>query len=196
MTGTMKRLGLGIAAATVAVSLAGGAHVAGQTSGTAQEPQDRGPRGSGGPGGPGGPHGLMGRGGRGGSGGPGMGVLRPMMLQRLDLTDAQKERVKGIVDSRHEEMRAVRDRAMKAHAALEAAITGDTFDEATVRTRAAEVAIVDADAAVHRARVYNEVYQILTPDQQNKLKTIQANMQKRMQNREENPRPRRGPGPR
>jgi periplasmic protein CpxP/Spy len=194
MTGTMKRLGLGIAAATIAVSLAGWAQVAGQTTGTAQEPQDRGPRGFGGPGGPGGPHGWMGR---GRAGGPGRGgVLRQMMLQRLDLTDAQKERVKGIVDSHHEEMRAVRDRAMKAHAALEAAITGDTFDEATVRTRAAEAAIVDADAAVHRARVYNEVYQILTPDQQNKLKTIQANMQKRMQNREENPRPRRGPGPR
>jgi Spy/CpxP family protein refolding chaperone len=113
-----------------------------------------------------------------------------MMLQRLDLTDAQKERVQGIVDSHRTEMRALGERAMKAHAALEAAITGETFDEATVRTRAADVAGVDAEVAVYRARVYNEVYQILTPDQQKELKTLQANMQNRMQNREQ----RRGPG--
>jgi periplasmic protein CpxP/Spy len=186
MTGTMKRLGLGIAATAIAVSLAGGTHLAGQSSGTAQEPQNRGPRGFGGPDGSGAPHGLMGRGGRGWSSGPGRGgVLGPMMLRRLDLTDAQKERVKGIVDSHQEEMRGVRQRAMKAHVALEAAITAETFDEATIRMRAAEVAAADTDAAVHRARVYNEVYQILTPDQQNKLKTIQANMQQRMQNREQ-----------
>jgi Spy/CpxP family protein refolding chaperone len=34
-----------------------------------------------------------------------------------------------------------------------------------------------------RARVYNEVYQILTPDQQKQLKQLRAEMQQRMQER-------------
>jgi protein CpxP len=108
-----------------------------------------------------------------------------MMLGRLDLTDAQQERVKGIVDSHREETRALGDRAMKARDALETAIAGDTFDEAAVRTRAAEIAAVEADMAVARARVYAEVYQVLTPDQQSKLKEVQADMRQRQQNRAE-----------
>src|SRR5687767_13914509 len=126
MTATIKRLGFGIAAAAVAVSLAGGAYAAGQNNSSAQGP-------GGGPGRFGGPGGSFGRGGPGG----GMRGILPPMLQRLDLTDAQKERVKTIVESHGDEMKAIGDRAAKARAALEAAITGDTFDEATVRTRAA-----------------------------------------------------------
>jgi protein CpxP len=183
MTGTIKRLGLGIAATAIAASLVGTVYVAGQSGSTAQEPRGGGQSWLGGRGGPGGPGGPMGRGGRGGSGAG--GVLRSLMLPRLDLTDAQKERVKGIVDARRDEMKALGDRAITAHAALEAAISGETFDEATVRTRAADVAAVDTDAAVHRARVYNEVYQILTPEQQTKLKQIHAQMRDRQQNRQE-----------
>jgi protein CpxP len=175
MTTKTKRLGFSIAAAALAVGLAGGTYAAGQNSSSAQGPGDRAGR-------FGGPGGLMGRGGRGGPGGP-MGMLPPRMLQRLDLTDAQKERVRTIVDSHRDEMKAIADRAMKARLALEAAVTGDTFDEAAVRTRAADVATIDTDAAVSRARVFNEVYQILTPDQQSKLKEIQAEVQKRMESR-------------
>lgn len=113
------------------------------------------------------------------------GPLAPMMLGRLDLTDAQKERVKTIVDAHRDEVKAIGDRAMKARTALQAAITGDTFDEAAVRTKAADVAAVDTDAAVARARVFNEVYQILTPDQQKQLKTLQADTQKRMESRQQ-----------
>jgi len=105
-----------------------------------------------------------------------------MMLRQLDLTDAQGERVKGIVESHRDEIKAIETRARAAHLALQAAITGETFDEATVRTKAADVAAIDADAAVARARGFNEIYQILTPEQQSKLKTIQAAMQQRMAN--------------
>jgi protein CpxP len=177
MTITIKRLGLAAAATVVAVSLAGGAYASGQDN----SGQGPGPGRAGRFGGPG-------RGGPMGPGGPG-GMMELMAVRRLDLTDAQKERVKGILDSHKDEIKAIGDRARAAHLALDAAITGETFDEATVRTKAAEVAAVDADAAVARARGFNEVYQILTTEQQAKLKEMQANMQKRMANG-----PRRGPG--
>src|SRR5688500_13384981 len=105
MTGTIKRLGLGITATAIAASLVGTVYVAGQSGSTAQEPRGGGQNWFGGRGGPGGPGGPMGRGGRGGPGAG--GVLRSLMLPRLDLTDAQKERVKGIVDARRDEMKAL-----------------------------------------------------------------------------------------
>jgi Spy/CpxP family protein refolding chaperone len=169
MTATIKRLGLAAAATAIAVSLAGGAYAASQdNSGQGPGPGGR-PGRFGGPGGPGGP-------GRGG--GPG-GRLPLMALGRLDLTDAQKEQVKTIFESHKDEIKAIGDRARAAHLALDAALTGTT-------------AAVDADAAVAQARSFNEVYQILTTEQQAKLKEVQANRQKRMAS---GPRGR-GPGPR
>ena len=108
-----------------------------------------------------------------------MGVLGPMMIERLDLTADQKDRVKQIVDSHRADQQAIGQRMMAAHNALDLAITSGSFDEALVRTRAADVAAVEADETVLRARIYAEVLQILTSDQQAKLKTMQADMQQR-----------------
>jgi Spy/CpxP family protein refolding chaperone len=179
MNGTMKRVAFGIGAAVVAVSMAGGAFAAGQNIGAGQGPAFGGV-GQGGFGGRGGP-------GRGGPMGPGPGgMLGPMMLQRLNLTDAQKERVKGILDSHQEELKALGNRAMAARRALEDAVASDTFDEATVRTRSAETAMVEADMTVARARIYSEVFQSLTADQQTQLKQLRADMRKRAADRQAN----------
>jgi Spy/CpxP family protein refolding chaperone len=55
------------------------------------------------------------------------------------------------------------------------------------------VAAVEADVAVARARIFSEVYQILTPDQQTKLKEIQTAMRDRREKRLENRSQHRGP---
>ncbi len=172
-----QRLGIGFGIAAVIVALAGGLYI-GNRHVHAQD-QGAGPGGQGrfgGPGGPGGP----GRG-RGGPGGPmgGPGMLGPLMLGRLDLSETQRGQVKTILDSHRAEQQALGERGRTAHEALDAALFGDTLDEGLVRTRATELAMVDADAAAARARVYNEVLQILTADQRAKIKTIQAEMKER-----------------
>ncbi len=113
-----------------------------------------------------------------------------MMLGRLDLTGDQRNRVRQIMDSHRDEQRALGDRAMKAHDALQEAITS-TFDEGAVRARAGEVSAVDADMAVAQARVFGEVYQILTPEQQEKLKKQQGEMKERRGKRDDDRRGRR-----
>jgi periplasmic protein CpxP/Spy len=168
MTQRLKRLATAAGATVLTVGLAGAAYVSAQNTSS------------------GAPVGRQGGGfgpgrGRGGPGGPG-GILGPA-FERLDLTDAQKARVKEILDSHQTDLRALGTRSMTAHQALDAATASDSFDEATVRTRAAELAAIDADMAVMRARVYTEVYQILTPDQQKQLKQLRAEMQQRMQDR-------------
>lgn len=170
MTKTVKRIGVGIGTAALAVVLAGAEyqHLSAQGPGPGGRP------GIGRSGGQGGPMGR--RGGPGGPGGPGMGA--PMMLGRLDLTSDQRNRVQQIMESHREDQGQLADRAMKANDALQEAITG-SFDESAIRARAGDVAAVDADQAVLQARIYNEVLQILTSEQQEKLKTLQAEMKDR-----------------
>ncbi|MBS1816627.1 MAG: periplasmic heavy metal sensor [Acidobacteria bacterium] len=174
MTKVFRRMTLGFGAAAIAVLVAGAGyqHLSAQGPG----PGGPGPRAGRGDFGPG-PGGPMGR--RGGPGGPGGPLgLGPMMLGRLDLTNDQRDRVKQILDSHRDDQKAIGDRAMKAHQALQEAITG-TFDEGGIRARAADVAAVDADMAVLQGRIYSEVYQILTPEQQTKLKQQQAELKQR-----------------
>ena len=102
-----------------------------------------------------------------------------MMLGRLDLTSDQRDRVRQILDSHRDEQKALGDRAMKAHDALQDAVAGNTFDESAIRARSADVAAVDADMAVAQGRVFSEVSQILTADQQTKLRKFQAEMKDR-----------------
>ena len=115
-----------------------------------------------------------------------------MMIERLDLTADQRDRVKQILDSHRQEQEAIGERGMAAHNALEAAITSPTFDESLIRARAADVAAIEADQTVARARIYAEVFHILTSDQQSKLKTLQGERQQREQQMRANRQERQG----
>lgn len=164
MTQSMTRIGSAIGAAVLTIGLGSAAlSVAGQQ-------QNQSPAAQGKHGGPDGVGPGPGRG-RGGPGGPG-GPLAGLPLRELNLTDAQREQVRQIVDSRQQETRAIGERAMAAHEALRAATTSPSFDEGLVRAKAAEVAAIDADMAVARARIFADVFQILTPEQQAKAKEL------------------------
>jgi periplasmic protein CpxP/Spy len=126
--------------------------------------------------------GMMGPGGPGMRGGPGGGpggMFGPE-LRALDLTDAQREQVKAIMESHREEQKAVRDKMMTARKALHDAIAADGFDEAAIRAAAGAVAALDADAAVQQARIHAEVFAILTPEQVKKAKELRTEMENRM----------------
>jgi Spy/CpxP family protein refolding chaperone len=82
--------------------------------------------------------------------------------------------VKATMDAHKATFDAQRDKLVAAHKALNEAVTAGTFDEATVRQKAADLAVLDADGAVLRAKVYSEVWALLTPEQQTKAKTLQA----------------------
>jgi Spy/CpxP family protein refolding chaperone len=145
-------------------------------------------RGPGGPGrfGFGGPGGF----GRGGFGGP-LATLR-----QLDLSDEQRARIREVMASHRDELRAVGEKLRAARRAQHEAGTAAQFDEQAVRAKAADVAAVAADAAVLRARVHSEVFAVLTPEQQAKAAELQAQRQARREQRRERVRERvkeRGP---
>jgi protein CpxP len=162
---SMTRIGAALGAAILTVGVGAAAiAVAGGQQGPGIE--RRGPDGFFG-------FGQGGPGGRGRMGGPGRGgPLAGLPLRQLNLSDAQREQVRAITESHQAEMKAVGDRAMTARQALHAATTSPSFDEGAVRARAAELAAVEADFAVFRARLFADVFQILTPEQQAKVKEL------------------------
>jgi protein CpxP len=112
----------------------------------------------------------------------GMGGLP---LRGLDLTDAQREQVRGIMSARQADFKAIGERLTTAHEAQRQAVTRVPVDENEIRARVSEASAVEADFAVLRARIHEQVYQVLTPEQQAKAKTLQAERQKRRSERAE-----------
>ena len=175
MTRNTKRAALAaVTAAAIAIGVSAGGRASAQN--TNQDPH---PFRSGGSGGSGEQHRFGGPGMFGGPGGP-LGMLR-MLGPQLNLTDAQKEQIKNIAESHREEWKALGDRERLAHEALTAAIMADTMDEALIRSKSAELGVVQADAAVASARARAEVWQILTPEQQAQAKKLQADFSARRQ---------------
>ncbi|MCA1583208.1 MAG: Spy/CpxP family protein refolding chaperone [Acidobacteria bacterium] len=122
----------------------------------------------------------------GGLGGPrhGMNLLREIGIRHLDLTDAQEEQVRTVVQGHRDELTQIGARLRTANMALNDAVTASTFDESTIRARSAEVAAVQADAAVLKGRVHGEVWNILTPEQQQKAAELRAKVAARFQQRQ------------
>jgi periplasmic protein CpxP/Spy len=180
MTATVRRIAFGVGAGLIALGVTAGVYATAQN--TNQDPRPFSGRGRG-PGGPGGPGRF------GGPGGP-MGML-PMLGPQLNLTDAQKDQIKNIAASHKDEWKALADRARTAHEALNDAVTADAVDESLIRQKSADVAAVDGDMAIARAHARTEVLQILTDDQKAQLKTMQAEMKKRMKGHDQARRERR-----
>ena len=75
----------------------------------------------------------------------------------------------GVMSRYQPKIQLLMEQLRPARLALEAAITADTFDEATIRQKNADVAAVDAELAVIRAQVNAEIVALLTPEQRKLL---------------------------
>lgn len=117
--------------------------------------------------------------GQGPMGGP-MGLMG-IGLRELDLTDAQRDQIKGLVESHRESHKATAETLLKARKDLHDAITSGTADEAAIRAKAAEVAKIEADAAVARGQLHSQLFQVLTPEQQQKAQELRSAREKRLQ---------------
>ena len=114
-----------------------------------------------------------------GRGGPGAGGLLP--LRRLDLSEAQRTEIDGVRDAAREASAATRDQLREVRQALNAAVRSDVVDEGRIRSLAATLASLEADQVVREAYAYADVWQILTPEQQ---ELVQSMAERRVEQRE------------
>jgi protein CpxP len=105
-------------------------------------------------------------------------------LRGIDLTDAQRQQMRSIMESHKAEFDQVRTKLREAHAAMAAASSGQPVDEAAIRASSTALAAALADEAILNAKVRAEVFGILTAEQQQTLQERQAERGKRRQGRQ------------
>lgn len=84
---------------------------------------------------------------------------------RLEMTEDQQQQVQSIAQDLQPRFEDLHERMMAAQSGLFDAVHAEQMDEAGIRNAAAAVAAVDADLAVTRATLLQEIRAILTPDQ-------------------------------
>jgi Spy/CpxP family protein refolding chaperone len=117
--------------------------------------------------------------------GHGMGFF----AKYLDLTDAQRTQMKEVLHKEHATIKPLMQQEHQLDQQLRQYVEG-TYDQAKVEALVAQQSQTMVQLKVQETRIHNELYQLLTPDQQTKMKEFEANrenrMQKHMQNASEN----------
>ena len=113
-------------------------------------------------------------------------------LRSLDLSDEQRESVRGAVREHRDGGAAARQALRAAQRKLREAVTAEVVDEAAIRAAAAEAAALRADAAVRRAELHADILALLTSDQRAEWMQLRENAREHRQER----RGRRGRGER
>ncbi len=103
------------------------------------------------------------------------------MFKGLNLSAAQKEQVKGIMQGHRKEFAEGRIALLQARQKLMIATTANTFDQAAVQKASGDVAAAQEKMAILRAKVFSETMPILTPDQQTAVSGKLAQSKLRMQ---------------
>ena len=116
-----------------------------------------------------------------GHGGPGRGAM--LGLAQLDLTDAQREQVRDVMQKYRPQMQESGKRLHDAHEAQRAAVETVPVNEGLVRSTSQTLANAQTDMALLQARIHSDVWSLLTPEQQEKAKQLKAQREVRMKER-------------
>jgi Spy/CpxP family protein refolding chaperone len=119
-----------------------------------------------------------------GMGGPMMGFF----AKQLNLTDDQKTQMKAVMEKEHPTMKPLMEQQRQVDRQLRQYVEG-TFDQAKVQALAMQKAQVQALITVQQTRIHNELYQLLTAEQQTQLKQIEAHHEARLQQHMNEPQP-------
>ena len=118
----------------------------------------------------------QGRGGPFGPPGPGVPALE-RLDRELALTDSQKAQIETLLTNQRDATRTTMASMRDAEHALAAAVIQVPADDAAVQARANDLAAFQAQLMLARAQVESKIYQLLTPDQQQKAQQWVAQMQ-------------------
>ena len=104
------------------------------------------------------------------------GRMAARIASELQLTDAQKEQIKSILQAEKSKAQPLRQQLAQSRQQLLAATKGGSFDENQIRSIASQQAQLRTDMIVEGARVKAEIYKVLTPEQRTKADAMQERM--------------------
>lgn len=108
---------------------------------------------------------------KGGPGRGGGGFLQKM-AKELKLTATQQEQVKAIITADLEKSAPLMEKMAEKREQLFEAASAEKFDEAAVRTLAAQKAELEVEMTVSRAKIRNSINTVLTPEQRAKAESM------------------------
>ena len=97
----------------------------------------------------------------------------------LNLSDAQQTQIRAVMQKEHPVIKPLMQQSRQIDQQLHQYAEG-TYDEAKVRALAAQKTQVEVELTVQKTRIHNELFQLLTSDQQAKMKEVEANHEARM----------------
>src|SRR5215471_1385277 len=118
-----------------------------------------------------------------GHGRGGFGHMLGSYTDYLDLTDAQQQQMKAIMEKEKPAFHTAMQQMGQFRTQMKALEEANTFDEGKVRALAAQQSQAMTDMIVEKARVKSEMLQVLTADQRAKLSQFEAKREQRMQQR-------------
>ena len=133
-------------------------------AGGAASAQGPGFGGRGGPGAPGGPGGPGLRGGRGGG----------LPLRELNLSEAQQQQVRDVMQRYREQNRSAAEQLRTAMDAQRKAMESMPVNEGLIRANTQALVEAQTELAIQQARMQSEIFALLTPAQQEQAKKLQA----------------------
>jgi Spy/CpxP family protein refolding chaperone len=98
----------------------------------------------------------------------------------LNLTDTQQAQIKTTLQKEHATIKPLMQQLHQNEQQLHQYEEG-AYDDAKVRVIAAQQSQTQIELAVQRTRIHSELFQLLTPDQQTKMKEFEAKREARMQ---------------
>jgi len=108
--------------------------------------------------------------------GPRAARIYEHLASELDLSDAQRLQIRGVLKAHADEILGHAQAAMNARRAMHDAVMATQPDEASIRSLAGQLASVHADGALMMVKIRSEIWPILTPEQQQKLVGLHAKM--------------------
>lgn len=107
------------------------------------------------------------------------GGMFKQILTRLDLSDSQEHDIANVLKQHREQMQGLRTQMVEARKAQLATMTAESFNEEAVRQAAAKAAEIEVQLAVNRAKVFDEIRKLLTPEQQTTLQQLATELSSR-----------------
>jgi Spy/CpxP family protein refolding chaperone len=111
-----------------------------------------------------------------GMGGEHMGFF----ARQLNLTDDQKSQMKTVMHTAHPAMKALYEQQHQIEVQLRQYVEGN-YNDAKVRALATQKAQIEVELTVAQTKLHNQLYQLLTTDQQSQVKELEAKHEARMQ---------------
>ena len=121
---------------------------------------------------------------RGRGAGPGDFTAAPV-LRGLNLTDAQQQQVRQLAGQMREQSRPVVEEVRKAEQARRDAMEAMPLDEGRILRAMQQLGQAQTELAVLQARFQSDVYALLTPEQQEQVQKLRAELEARLKQRQD-----------